>query len=449
MLIGVAVEKRVVPAEAIQEDGTLSDNGRVVTTGPELRARLRARAKVGVDQGSTGYCCSPVTTWPGRTTPAAAPAAAIPYRHQSRRVGPTQADPEPDRLGREPRGPLAVGVVVLVRRPAHAAASGALSPAPAVICAYATSCTCRRTSSPASTAGSGSAKLDLATATERLRDEIDRITREACVSDLAAAAICYAARGWYVFPLAPRGKRPLTRRGLHDATRDPGLIAAWWEAAPGANIGVDCGRSWLEVIDLDSEEAAQAWAELAGAHGGHARTLAAKTASGWHVYFAGQGRSTTGRLAPGIDTRGRGGYVVAPPSVHASGHVYRWLDADAPVALLPRWVEEALAPPPPAAIGELRDLPAGMPYTRYGLVALAGLVDAMEATREGQRNATLNAVAYRAGRLAAAGEIAEPVAFQALIDAALTTGLAPAEAGRTFESGFRAGLARPALVGQS
>jgi hypothetical protein len=266
------------------------------------------------------------------------------------------------------------------------------------------------------------------------------------VSELAAAAIEYAERGWHVFPLVPRGKRPLTRHGLHDASRDPGLVAAWWAETPSANIGIDCGRSYLEVVDLDGEEAAQAWAALAARHGGHPQTLTARTRSGWHLYFAGEGRSTTGKLGPGIDSRGRGGYVVAPPSVHPSGHVYRWLDPEAPLAPLPEWVEAALAPPPPAPIGEARSLPDGVPFTRYGLTALAGLVDEMAATGEGQRNATLNRIAFRAGQLVAAGELAEAVAFQELIDAALTSGLGADEAGRTFRSGFQAGLLRPARV---
>jgi hypothetical protein len=267
------------------------------------------------------------------------------------------------------------------------------------------------------------------------------------VNELARAAVRYAELGWYVFPLVPRRKVPLTSHGLLDASCDHGLVAAWWRENPRANIGVACSPSGLLVVDVDGEEAAQAWADLCARHHGHAKTFTARTASGWHHYFAGEGRSTTGRLAPGIDTRGRGGYVVVPPSVHESGTVYRWLKLEGvPLAPLPGWVAEALEPPPAAPVGEPRMLPIGSPYTRYGLAALAGLVDEMAGTPEGQRNATLNALAYRAGRLVAAGELAEAVAFQALVDAALTSGLEADEAGRTFRSGFEAGLQRPLSV---
>lgn len=191
------------------------------------------------------------------------------------------------------------------------------------------------------------------------------------MSELAAAAVAYAAeRGWHVVPLVPRRKVPLTRHGLLDASSDPGLVAAWWAEHPNANIGIACGPSGLLVIDLDGTEAVEAWNRLASEHGGE-RTLSAATANGVHVYFAGNGRSTAGRVGPGIDTRGAGGYVVAPHSIHERGSVYRWIDADAPLAPLPEWLAQALAPPAPSPIGQARELPNGVPYTRYGLAALA------------------------------------------------------------------------------
>lgn len=263
---------------------------------------------------------------------------------------------------------------------------------------------------------------------------------------LAAAAVVYAHRGWAVFPLAPRGKRPITRHGLKDATCDPGLVGAWWTEQPNANIGVSCGASDLLVVDLDGAEAVTAWSRLTSEYGGHARTLTAMTAKGAHLYFAGEGRSSAGKLAPGIDTRGAGGYVVAPPSVHESGAVYAWADPEAAIVPLPGWVKAMLAPRSPSPVGEARQLPAGAPYTRYGLTALAHLVDEMAATAEGQRNHTLNALAYRAGRLSAGGQLAEHVAEHELIRAAIEAGLPEQEAVQTFWSGFHAGCARPVEI---
>jgi hypothetical protein len=264
------------------------------------------------------------------------------------------------------------------------------------------------------------------------------------MSELAAAAVVYARRGWHVFPLVPKRKTPLTRHGLLEASRDVRLVAGLWAEQPRANIGIACEPSGLLVVDVDGDQAVSEWTRLAGSGEGHGRTLTARTGGGFHVYFAGRGRSSVGRLGAGIDTRGAGGYVVAPPSVHGSGAVYRWLDAEAPVAAVPEWLADALELRLPAAIaGERRRLPDGFPYTQYGLAALTAIVDEMAATPEGQRNTTLNALAYRAGRLVAAGELSKRVAFQELIDAALASGLRVDEAGRTFDSGFRAGLQLP------
>jgi hypothetical protein len=269
----------------------------------------------------------------------------------------------------------------------------------------------------------------------------------ASTRSLTVVAVTYAERGWHVFPLAPRRKAPLTTHGLLDASRDPNLVRAWWADQPHANIGINCGASGLVVVDLDGPHATEAWDRLAQEHGGVPGTLRAATANGIHVYFAGSGRSTAGRIGPGIDTRATGGYVLAPPSVHPSGTRYRWLDEGAPLAPLPGWLGTALSRPPASApVGERRELPAGLPFTRYGLTVIAGLVDEMSATGEGQRNDTLNALAYRAGRLSGGGQLAEEVAEQKLIAAAVAAGLPQAEATATFRSGFQAGVQYPVRV---
>jgi putative DNA primase/helicase len=267
------------------------------------------------------------------------------------------------------------------------------------------------------------------------------------MSALGEAAVRYARRGWFVFPAAPRGKTPITKRGMLDATTDEGLVAAWWEQWPQANIGISCGPSRLLVVDLDGEDAVLAWADLAARHGGHPRTLAARTGKGFHGYFSGEGRSSAGRIGAKIDTRGAGAYVIAPPSVHGSGAVYRWIDATLDPVPAPEWLTEALdngRPEPP--IGERRRLPEGVPFTPYGRSALAAITEEMAATVEGERNSTLNALAYRCGRLSAAGQLAEQVAHRDLVAAAIDVGLDGEEAEATFRSGFTAGLFRPVIL---
>jgi Bifunctional DNA primase/polymerase, N-terminal len=269
---------------------------------------------------------------------------------------------------------------------------------------------------------------------------------EGGVSALGKAAVDYARRGWHVFPVAPRGKTPLTKNGLKDASTDSGLVAARWDERPNANIGLACGPSGLLVVDLDGEEALRAWGDLTARHGLHPRTLVSRTGKGHHLVFTGDGPSSAGRIAPKVDTRGRGGYIVLPPSVHGSGASYCWLDpARAPVPA-PEWLFQLLEYGNGSSVGERRELPKGVLFTPYGLVALERLAGEMASTPEGERNATLNALAFRCGRLNAAGQLAEYVAHRDLIAAAQASGLDVEEAERTFRSGFAAGLLRPVVV---
>lgn len=265
----------------------------------------------------------------------------------------------------------------------------------------------------------------------------------AIAAPVLEAAFEYAGRGWHVFPVS--GKVPLTARGFQCASSDPGEVERLFTSVTPTGLAIACGASGLLVVDLDGVAAQEAWADLAARHGGHPRTLTAETAKGCHLYFAGDGRSSAGSLAPGIDTRGAGGYVVAPPSWHESGQVYRWFDAEAPVVAAPAWLLAALAPPPPPPIGAAHTLPPGERATNYGRAALEGLVADMLSAPDGQRNETLVRVAYRAGRLVAAGEFMGELARAVLVEAACRVGLSQTEAARTFDSGFRAGLELPAV----
>jgi hypothetical protein len=267
------------------------------------------------------------------------------------------------------------------------------------------------------------------------------------VITLGEAAVAYARRGWHVFPLAPRGKTPVTQHGMLDATCDVGLVAAMWEFRPLANIGVSCGPSRLLVVDVDSQEGARVWGELCILHGGRPRTRTVITGRGFHFYFSGKGRSSASRIATGVDTRGAGGYTILPPSIHGTGARYRWLDPEVCVVPAPGWLLELLLESARSEleVGVRRHLPDGVEATAYGKAALDGLRADMLATQEGWRNDTLNRLGYRAGRLAAAGELDVALAERVLVEAAVEVGLPEEEAVRTYRSGAGAGLLLPTV----
>jgi hypothetical protein len=159
---------------------------------------------------------------------------------------------------------------------------------------------------------------------------------------LMEAALQYARWGWHVFPLHSirdgrctcgqdcgknAGKHPRVRGGFKSATTDTHQIEAWWCKWPDANIGIATGIvSGIIVIDIDGTAGLTTLRSLLAKHGPLPRTEVVKTARGWHLYFV-----LPASCAPipcsaddGLDVRGDGGYVVAPPSRHASGHVYQW-----------------------------------------------------------------------------------------------------------------------------
>ena len=156
------------------------------------------------------------------------------------------------------------------------------------------------------------------------------------------SALKLASRQMAVIPLRPRSKSPLTRHAHKDATTDANTIAAWFEERPDANIGIATGKvSGVVVIDVDGEEGAKTLAEHERKHGPLPKTLTAATARGKHLYFeypAGRIIPTSKKLGPGIDVKSCGGYVLAPPSVHPYGPVYKWSDADAEIQPLPAWM---------------------------------------------------------------------------------------------------------------
>jgi hypothetical protein len=161
-------------------------------------------------------------------------------------------------------------------------------------------------------------------------------------SDLLRAALEYAARGWPVFPCKPGGKRPLTERGHLDATTDPSKITAWWNRWPNANIGIPTGeRTGLLVLDVDHPAGLDA---LEAERGALPSTRTHSTGSGGmhHLYRYPAGeevRNSAGKLAAGLDVRGEGGYVIAPPS--STTRPYEVLD-DLPLAEPPAGLLEAL-----------------------------------------------------------------------------------------------------------
>lgn len=162
------------------------------------------------------------------------------------------------------------------------------------------------------------------------------------------AALDYARRGWSVVPLAPRDKKPLVMWSEYQQRRAAAAeISDWFGRWPLANVGVVTGAiSGLVVLDVDPRHGGDgSLLALERTHGGLPETVEALTGGGGrHLYLRHPGgtvRNMVG-IAAGIDLRGDGGLIVAPPSVHPSGRSYVWEVSchpdDTPLAGMPAWL---------------------------------------------------------------------------------------------------------------
>ncbi len=213
-------------------------------------------------------------------------------------------------------------------------------------------------------------------------------------------ALAYAKRGWPVVPLhtlRPDGnctctkagnckspaKHPVTKKGFHSATTDKATIRKWYARFPKANVGIITGTaSGLVVLDVDAGEGRDGEDSLnylSEKHGPLLSTVEGRTGDGGrHIFFAHPGGRIPSKvaIAPGLDVRGDGSFVVAPPSLHASGRRYKWIPERAPgevgLAPLPPWLIEMLQAPSVTPSGSEDGAPIPEGERNSALASLAG-----------------------------------------------------------------------------
>lgn len=264
-------------------------------------------------------------------------------------------------------------------------------------------------------------------------------------------------------------KSPRTSNGLRGASVSERIVNIWFgERYPGAVIGLPTGEplgAWVLDLDrhADSDGTVQdghEWlAAMEAQHGPLPETARAKTANnGTHIFFRDVlGLRNRAAIAPGVDTRGTGGYVVAPGSVMADGRRYEWVDPTGTpyipnglpeFADAPDWLLELLAKPEvPTPTGTYT--PPSGDNTRYVEAAVQAEISQLVATRSG-RNQAINQAAFNLGTLVGAGVLSRSEAEAHLMEAARANGYIAKDGERaarqTIASGLKSGMQSPRQI---
>lgn len=200
-------------------------------------------------------------------------------------------------------------------------------------------------------------------------------------TQLHLSARAFAEAGIPVFPCVAGGKAPATANGFKDASADLAQIDAWWTENPNYNLALCPNDAGWCVVDLDPPVGIENWKRFCTEHAIDDTTYTVRTPrGGLHLYFAGELPPSSSKLAPKVDTRGRGSYVLVPPSV-VDGKIYEVAN-DTDIAALPgcisgridrrteRIISAGIEPDLPGAVERVRHLLAG--YVRDKDVAVEG-----------------------------------------------------------------------------
>jgi hypothetical protein len=272
-----------------------------------------------------------------------------------------------------------------------------------------------------------------------------------------AVALEHARQGRPVFPVNPSSKRPFVADWPNAATVDEAALRHLWSRWPRAMAGMPTGEaSGLFVVDMDRDDSAgvDGVSEFARLDASADTLTVATPRGGRHAYYrfdcARPVATSAGKIAPGVDIRGKGGYIVLAGSRRIDGASYTVEQdlepAEAPEALYALLAPSAEAPRPTSdkLISAARSAAAPVSsVASYIDAACEGELMAVRNAPAGQRNDTLNRAAFALGQFVGAGALSEEMIAADLSAVADACGLPQREARATIASGLRAGKAEP------
>jgi hypothetical protein len=288
--------------------------------------------------------------------------------------------------------------------------------------------------------------------------------------NILAAATFYLRRGWSMYPTRPRSKEPYTellpigimkngKRGpvwseFQKRQPEPAEVRTWFDINADGNLALVTGAvSNLVIVEFDDEAGIIEFCDLVGIESLYdLGTPLVKSRRGYHCYFSHPGFEVRGSIGIGCEVKGDGLSCTAPPSIHATGHLYKF-------EISPTQAE--LQPLPEVIVERLRaNLVSSLPVidpsrhrhllldsgSAYGRKALQDACARLLSASGGERHKMLISTACSIGRVVGAGAIDLATAQSAIEYAAQQIGFTPGEAKRVTADGLRTGIANPRVI---
>jgi hypothetical protein len=260
------------------------------------------------------------------------------------------------------------------------------------------------------------------------------------MEELIKHASGYAKLGCFVFPCR-LDKTPMTPHGFKDASNVRLVVQTWWIEHPEASIGIACGATGWLVLDVDADKGGfESFAELRDREiltPGDLDTFTTRTGGGgMHIVWLQPAGvplgNSAGKLGPGLDTRGEGGYIIAPPSGHPSGNLYQ-IEINSKPKPAPARLVDLLTVKEPTPSGPVM-IPKNLDRTlqrSYERVANAS---------QGTRNQTLNNASFYLFGLVREQKLADGDVKETMRAAGLRAGLDEREIQATLTSAWRGAM---------
>lgn len=231
------------------------------------------------------------------------------------------------------------------------------------------------------------------------------------------AALALAKQGLALFPCRGEKKQPACLHGFKDALSEARAVETLFHRYPGELVGVPTGSvNGIDVLDIDPRHGGTEWQDEFATYLPQTRIHATRSGGTHYLFQHHPGiKNTASKIAPGVDTRGDGGYIIWWP---AAGLV---VPSIGPLAPWPQWLLDQLLPAPGLVVTP--ETPISIASDKHARRLIQRCLDRVSRSSPGQRHYALRSASFTIGGIVGSGlGSGKAEAARALLDAVLAAG---------------------------